>query len=218
MRDIFQDNETSRTVVLEHEFYHLSMVDFLNVSSYCQRLKELSDQLRQVGTTVSNDRLVLQLVSGLTPTYNTVGTFIRQTSPLPPFYQARSILTLEESDLTKQTTSTASTLVAASTLDVDNSPPGSVSSHMYHGGKSLKIATLAKNMVVEVAARVAVAEAVAVVEAVAAMVVPSRPPVSLHGARSGQTAVTGVLGSGNGLGLPLPALIQPTLLIGPGPI
>ncbi|XP_048502855.1 uncharacterized protein LOC125498648 [Beta vulgaris subsp. vulgaris] len=135
LRDIFQDNKNSRAVALEQEFSHLSMADFPNASSYCQRLKELSDQLKQVGTTVSNDRLVLQLVSGLTPAYNTVGTFIRQTSPLPPFYQARSMLTLEESGLAKQAASTASSLVAASPLDVNDPPHDSASSPLYNGGK-----------------------------------------------------------------------------------
>ncbi|XP_010677710.1 uncharacterized protein LOC104893311 [Beta vulgaris subsp. vulgaris] len=131
LRDIFQDNKTSRVIVLEQEFTHLSMADFPSSSSYCQRLKELSDQLRQVGTTISNDHLVLQLVSGLTPAYSTVGTFIRQTSPLPPFYQARSMLTLEESGLAKQTANDNSAMVAASTFDVAESP--SDSAPTYHG-------------------------------------------------------------------------------------
>ena len=59
LRDIFQDNKNSRAVVLEQEFSHLSMADFPNASSYCQHLKELADQLKQVGTTVYNDRLVI---------------------------------------------------------------------------------------------------------------------------------------------------------------
>ena len=133
LRDIFQDNKNSRAVALGQEFTHLSMTDFSNASSYCQRLKELSDQLKQVGTTVSNDRLVLQLVSGLTPAYNTVGNFIRQKSPLPPFYQARSMLTLDESGLAKQAAGAASAMVAASLFDED-SPVDAPSSHTYHGG------------------------------------------------------------------------------------
>ncbi|KAM6566457.1 hypothetical protein CsatA_025585 [Cannabis sativa] len=53
---------------------------------------------------VSESRLVLQLVSGLSALYRGVGTMIRQSDPLPSFYQARSMLTLEESGLAKEAT------------------------------------------------------------------------------------------------------------------
>ncbi|XP_057249529.1 uncharacterized protein LOC130590883 isoform X1 [Beta vulgaris subsp. vulgaris] len=122
LRDIFQDNQNSRAVALEQEFSHLSMEDFVSASAYCQRLKELSDQLKNVGSPVSNDRLVLQLVSGLTPAYNTVGTLIRQTSPLPPFYQARSMLTLEEAGFAKQTATTTTAAMVATSSDEPPTP------------------------------------------------------------------------------------------------
>ncbi|XP_021728478.1 uncharacterized protein LOC110695571 [Chenopodium quinoa] len=77
LRDIFQDNEHSRAVALEHEFSTISMEDFPNVSSYCQRLKSLADQLKNVGAPVSDNRMVLQLVGGLTKAYSGVGTLIR---------------------------------------------------------------------------------------------------------------------------------------------
>ena len=77
LRDIFQDNEHSRAVTLEQEFSHTLLSDFPNISAYCQRLKLLSDQLQNVGAPVTNSRLVLQLVSGLTESYNNVGTLIR---------------------------------------------------------------------------------------------------------------------------------------------
>ena len=102
LRDIFQDNQNSRAVTLEQEFSSTKMEDFPNASAYCQRLKSLSDQLRNVGAPVDNNRLVLQLVLGLTEPYNGGATLIRQSSPLPQFYQARSMLTLEESGLAKR--------------------------------------------------------------------------------------------------------------------
>jgi len=45
---------------------------------------------------VNNHRLFLQLISGLLEAYCSVATLIRQSNPLPPFYQACSMLTLEE--------------------------------------------------------------------------------------------------------------------------
>ncbi|XP_056685506.1 uncharacterized protein [Spinacia oleracea] len=124
LRDIFQDNKNSRAVTLEQKFSHTSMEDFPNASAYCQRLKELADQLKNVGAPVSNDRLVLQLVAGLTEAYNGVGTLLRQSNPLPPFYQARSMLTLEEAGLAKKAAIGAPcAMVAAAPRDADDAPP-----------------------------------------------------------------------------------------------
>jgi len=95
LADIFQDNQNARAVTFEQEFSNTHMEDFLNVSAYCQRLKMLSDQLRNVGSPVINHRLVLQLISGLPEAYCSVATLISQSNPLPAFYQAHSMLTLE---------------------------------------------------------------------------------------------------------------------------
>jgi len=101
LEDIFQDNQNARAVTLEQEFSNTRMEDFPNVSAYCQRLKMLSDQLRNVGSLVNNHRLVLQLISGLPEAYRSVATLIRQSNPLPAFYQACWVLTLEEAGMTK---------------------------------------------------------------------------------------------------------------------
>ncbi|XP_050915488.1 uncharacterized protein LOC127130541 [Lathyrus oleraceus] len=77
------------------------MEDFPNVSAYCQRFKMLSDQLRNVGSLINNHRLVLQLISGLPEAYRSVTTLIRHSNPLPTFYQACSMLTLEEAGMAK---------------------------------------------------------------------------------------------------------------------
>ncbi|KHN40992.1 hypothetical protein glysoja_013334, partial [Glycine soja] len=97
LRDIFQDNKHSRVVTLEYDFTHTTMEAFSSVSAYCQHLKSLSDQLKNVGFPVDNSRLVLQLVSGLTEPYKGVAILIDQSDPLPQFYQAQSMLVLEES-------------------------------------------------------------------------------------------------------------------------
>ncbi|XP_021774663.1 uncharacterized protein LOC110738572 [Chenopodium quinoa] len=120
LRDIFQDNQNSRAVTLEQEFSNTNMEDFPNVSAYCQRLKSLSDQLKNFGAPVDNNRLVLQLVSGLSEPYNGVATLIRQSNPLPQFYQDRSMLTLEEVGLAKQAV-TASAMVASAPRKSSNS-------------------------------------------------------------------------------------------------
>lgn len=92
------------------------MEDFPNVSTYCQRLKSLADQLKNVGAPVSDSRMVLQLVGGLTKPYRGVGTLICQSDPLPPFYKARSMLTLEEAGMAKEA-ATESAMMASSNYD-----------------------------------------------------------------------------------------------------
>lgn len=74
-----------------------------NVSAYCQRLKTLSDQLRDVGAPVKNHPLVLQFIFGLTNSYHGVSTLIRYSNLIPSFHHARSMLTLEEAMLDKTT-------------------------------------------------------------------------------------------------------------------
>lgn len=54
----------------------------------------LADQLANVGSPVSNDRLVLRLVAGLNENYSGIATIIQQSDPLPTFYKAQSMLTL----------------------------------------------------------------------------------------------------------------------------
>ncbi|XP_021771082.1 uncharacterized protein LOC110735181 [Chenopodium quinoa] len=43
LHDIFQDNQHSRVVALEHEFSSTAMEDFPNALAYCQRIKSLAD-------------------------------------------------------------------------------------------------------------------------------------------------------------------------------
>lgn len=73
----------------------------------------LADQLANVGVPVSDQRLVLQLISGLNDNYENVATMIQQTDPLPPFYEARSKLVLEESRKAINATNAANTAATA---------------------------------------------------------------------------------------------------------
>ncbi|GAU49192.1 hypothetical protein TSUD_191310 [Trifolium subterraneum] len=101
--DIFYDNKNSRALYLEQEFSNTRMEQFPDAAAYCQHLKSLSDQLSNVGAPVSEERLVLQLISGLTEAYATVGSQIRHKDSLPPFYKARSMIILEETAKAKKT-------------------------------------------------------------------------------------------------------------------
>jgi len=79
------------------------MKQFPDASSYCQHIKSLSNQLSNVGAPVSNERVVLQLVSGLFDAYATVGSKTCHSEILPPFYKAQPMVVLEETTLSKHT-------------------------------------------------------------------------------------------------------------------
>ncbi|XP_010683804.3 uncharacterized protein LOC104898416 [Beta vulgaris subsp. vulgaris] len=134
LRDIFQDNKNSLAVYLEDQFTKTSIANFSIISAYCQALKSLADQLANVGSPVSDSRLVLQLVKGLTPAYSTVATFIEQCELLPPFYQARSRLVLEETRRTHHAAQEAA--AEATALTVTTNHDDSSSSSHNHGGRN----------------------------------------------------------------------------------
>ena len=110
---------------LENQFSNTHLENFKNISANCQRLKMLSDQLAGIGSPVSNQRLVLQLVAGLTDAYDNVASLIQQRDPLPPFYTARSMLTLEESRKSEQLGSSCNALLATTDSLLGKSPEDS---------------------------------------------------------------------------------------------
>ncbi|XP_071739528.1 uncharacterized protein [Rutidosis leptorrhynchoides] len=65
LKIFFHDNRHTRAAYLTHKFYNTRLNEFPNMSAYCPELKHLSDQLSNVGPKIENDRLVLQLITGL---------------------------------------------------------------------------------------------------------------------------------------------------------
>ncbi|XP_074300414.1 uncharacterized protein LOC141631674 [Silene latifolia] len=137
LKDIFNDNQNSRAVMLEQQFTNIHMDNYPNVSSYCQALKMIADQLANVGAPVSETRLVLQLVTHLSDGYDGVATIIQQSDPLPPFYKARSMLTLEETRRAKTTTaSTDSALVVNQSSSPSSDSKQTQNTSQNHGNSS----------------------------------------------------------------------------------
>ncbi|XP_065865686.1 uncharacterized protein [Euphorbia lathyris] len=127
LQDIFLDNKHSRALFLQQEFSKTKLDNFTDISSYCQHLKSLSDQLSNVDCPVTNDHIVLQLTSGLTNAYDTIGTQIRHGDPLPPFHKARSMLIPEETAKSrKNSPSTEPIALIASSVD-----PAAAPSHQH---------------------------------------------------------------------------------------
>lgn len=121
LKDIFHDNKNSRAVYLEQQFSQIHMDNYPNALSYCQALKLIAEQLGNVGASVSEDRLVLRLVTGLSSGYDSLANIIQQLDPLPSFYKTRSMLTLEETRRNKNTGAESALLHTQS--DVSSAAP-----------------------------------------------------------------------------------------------
>ncbi|XP_074303779.1 uncharacterized protein LOC141638271 [Silene latifolia] len=141
LKDIFNDNKHTRAVMLEQQFTNTHMDNYPNVSSYCQALKMIADQLANVGSPVSEPRLVLQLVTHVSDGFKGIATIIQQKDPLPPFYKARSMLALEESNQRITAPATADTALLASqqSKDSDSKPLSNSNSYKGNGNSNSNI-------------------------------------------------------------------------------
>nr|XP_051207432.1 uncharacterized protein LOC127323307 [Lolium perenne] len=106
--NLFLDNQMTRAVYLEAEFRAVVQGD-LSITAYCHRLKSLSDALRDVGTPVTDQALVLNCLRGLNPRFADITTIVTMQSPLPTFAQTRSLLALRETQLTNSVQTGANT-------------------------------------------------------------------------------------------------------------
>ncbi|KAI3725566.1 hypothetical protein L1987_65356 [Smallanthus sonchifolius] len=93
IKNLFLNNKGSRAAALEHSFTNLKLTAMPSLDAYCQKLKELADQLSDVDSPVSDSRLVLQLVRGLPREFDNIGTYLNQS--MPTWETACSMLQLE---------------------------------------------------------------------------------------------------------------------------
>ncbi|XP_076932675.1 uncharacterized protein LOC143598318 [Bidens hawaiensis] len=101
LENIFLDNKTARAGQLNQQFSNLTLTACTSLDDYCQKLKELANQLGDVGKPVLDSSLVTQLVQGLPPEYAVAGALINQLAPL--WDDARTMLNHEEMRIKNQT-------------------------------------------------------------------------------------------------------------------
>ncbi|CAH1449194.1 unnamed protein product [Lactuca virosa] len=115
LKSTFLNNKGSRAAALEQEFTSLTLGACSSMKSYCQKLKDLADQLGDVENPVTESRLVLQMVRGLPPEFDVVGAYINQSSP--SFETARSMLQLEQRRQKARQNQTHTVLAAPTSVD-----------------------------------------------------------------------------------------------------
>ncbi|XP_057532784.1 uncharacterized protein LOC130810659 [Amaranthus tricolor] len=81
----FQNNKTSRILNLESQFNDISLANFPNVKAYCNELENIATSLNNLGTSISDNRLALQVLHGLTTDYRTFRSLVQNMSPVPSF-------------------------------------------------------------------------------------------------------------------------------------
>ncbi|XP_024969757.1 uncharacterized protein LOC112509123 [Cynara cardunculus var. scolymus] len=99
---LFLDSKPTRALHLQQKFYNTKQASFTSATAYCQELKHISDQLSNVNAQVTDQTLVLQLISGLSPEYDNFATTLQQADKFPSFETARSKLVLEEDSKAKR--------------------------------------------------------------------------------------------------------------------
>ncbi|KAJ0851360.1 putative RNA-directed DNA polymerase [Helianthus annuus] len=121
LRNIFLDNQESRTIDLQNKFANTRLDQFPNMSAYCQAMKLMFDQLTSLGSTLTEKQLVMQILTGLNDQYENIALILQQTAPLPDFYNIRSRLCQVEERKTAQAKISAQAAGTALTATPDTS-------------------------------------------------------------------------------------------------
>ncbi|KAJ0624546.1 putative RNA-directed DNA polymerase [Helianthus annuus] len=121
LRNIFLDNQESRTIDLQNKFANTRLDQFPNMSAYCQAMKLMFDQLSSLGSTLTEKQLVMQILTGLNDQYENIALILQQTAPLPDFYNTRSRLCQVEERKTAQAKTSAQAAGTALTATPDTS-------------------------------------------------------------------------------------------------
>ncbi|KAL2897410.1 Retrovirus-related Pol polyprotein from transposon TNT 1-94 [Bienertia sinuspersici] len=119
---LFRGNQSARALQYDTQLSNIKLEQFTGVKEYCTRIKTLANNLHNVGSSITDDHMVLRLLRGLgdDPNYKLLRTLIQQMKPLPDFETVRTMLELEEISNTDD--NPASSEVALVTHD-SGSPP-----------------------------------------------------------------------------------------------
>nr|XP_043625609.1 uncharacterized protein LOC122597039 [Erigeron canadensis] len=80
LEKIYLSNKKSRAAALETKFCNLTLAACSSLDDYCEKLKHLANQLEDVDHPVIDSHLVLQLIRGLPPEYDSTTSIINQTA------------------------------------------------------------------------------------------------------------------------------------------
>ncbi|XP_023762590.1 uncharacterized protein LOC111911040 [Lactuca sativa] len=101
LEKVFHDNKTSKIIQIDRELRNISIRNS-TITEYCNKIKSLVDRLEHMGSKVPEINLVAYMLNGLTSKYRHVVINIRHHDPPLSFWDARSILVLEEQEMIQE--------------------------------------------------------------------------------------------------------------------
>ena len=119
LEDQFLGNRETRALHLDVQFHNLVQGD-LSITDFCRRLKNMAQQLADLGEPISDRTLTLNLLRGLNERFRDAGRHIRRGHPFPKFKNAVDELILEELTMAQQAPTPPTALLAAG----KGAPPG----------------------------------------------------------------------------------------------
>ncbi|KAK1696440.1 hypothetical protein QYE76_013137 [Lolium multiflorum] len=122
LQHFFTENAESREIFLDKEFQNISQGD-MSIVAYCRALKSVADQMGDVGAPVTDKKLTMRLIDGLSEDYKYQGELLEAATPFPTFMQAQSKLQLAEVKLKSKAKATPPQILNANTASSGNAQP-----------------------------------------------------------------------------------------------
>ncbi|XP_071687449.1 uncharacterized protein [Rutidosis leptorrhynchoides] len=101
LKKIFQDNKRSKIVELTVELRSLNIGD-LTAEQYFRKVESLDVLLTNLGSKIDEDELVTYAINGLNKRFPHSHHIILHSNPFPSFNTVRSMITLEEMQVSRK--------------------------------------------------------------------------------------------------------------------
>ncbi|XP_076938315.1 uncharacterized protein LOC143606425 [Bidens hawaiensis] len=111
VKNLFLNNKGPRAAALQHELTNLTLSAMTDLEAYCQRVRELADQLSAVGCPINNTQRIIYLVRGLPREYDATASILNQS--LSPWEEAVERLQSESRRIAARDTLSPTPMVAA---------------------------------------------------------------------------------------------------------
>jgi hypothetical protein len=131
----FLGNREQRTLHLDAAFHNFIQGN-LSMSEYCHKFKAMADGLADLGSSVEDRILILNILRGLNQRFEHVGSIIRCYSPFPNFLKVRDDLILEEIHMDSTGHSAAPTVLYTNAVPPAAKPPSPTPSCPPTGGNN----------------------------------------------------------------------------------
>ena len=110
----FLGNHEACALILDAKFRTFVQGD-LSITDYCKKFKRMADDLADLGETVQDRTLVLNVIRGLNKRFASIGRHLRRGRPFPTFIEVCDELILEELTMASPASASSTALLAGST-------------------------------------------------------------------------------------------------------